>query len=114
MTQQFFHKDLALGKWQSLSLAEQLGNIGSEVGRALNWQKQGEEKNKTSALERALELFDLTLRDPRWLPRLKELARAREVVVDFFWGDNIYQSTPENLDKYFYYFAYSARNNHPF
>lgn len=109
MTQSVEHKELASGRWQSLTLAEQLGNIGSEVSRALNWQKRGEEENKTRALERALELFDLTLRDFRWQSRLRELARAREVVVDFFWGDNAYQSNPKNLDKYFYQFAFLAR-----
>jgi hypothetical protein len=25
-------------RWQALTLAEQLGNIGSEVGRAAKWQ----------------------------------------------------------------------------
>jgi hypothetical protein len=27
------HRELAAGRWQTLSLAEQLGNVGSEVGR---------------------------------------------------------------------------------
>ncbi|TSC78477.1 MAG: hypothetical protein G01um101429_750, partial [Parcubacteria group bacterium Gr01-1014_29] len=31
---QFIHKELAEGRWFQLSLMEQLGNIGSEVGRA--------------------------------------------------------------------------------
>jgi len=32
------HKELAKGRWFQFSLCEQLGNIGSEVNRALRWQ----------------------------------------------------------------------------
>ena len=64
------------------------------------------------AVERALELFDLTLDDPRHRqspPRLRELARAREVVVDFFVGANDYHSTAEGLQRYFDAYALAAR-----
>lgn len=33
MSGQFLHQNLARGRWFELSLAQQLGNIGSEVGR---------------------------------------------------------------------------------
>ncbi|MEK7644406.1 MAG: hypothetical protein AAB390_03840 [Patescibacteria group bacterium] len=103
------HKNLASGHWFELTLAEQLGNIGSEVGRALASQKNGDEQRKKDAVDRALELTDLTISDARWMPRLKELTRGREVLADWFYGDNVYSSAPENLEKYYYYFAYSAR-----
>lgn len=109
----FFHKTLAEGRWFTFSLCEQMGNIGSEVGRALNWHKNGEKERQDKAIDRALELFDLTLQDPRWKKtpcRLKEISRAREIFGDFFF-DNEYQSTPENLEKYFYWFAVAARKN---
>lgn len=105
------HRDLAGGRWWQLSLAEQLGNIGSEVSRAIRWTGRNEELAR-GALERALELFDLSLDDPRHrmsLPRLRELARAREVVVDFFDGSNEYHSTAANLQKYFDDFAIASR-----
>ena len=38
-----FHKDSAAGPWYKMSLAEQLGNIGSEVGRAANSKGKNEE-----------------------------------------------------------------------
>ena len=63
------------------------------------------------ALDRALELFDLTLADARWRGRLKEIARAREVVCDFLVGDNEYGSTAESLDAYFLPFAMAARRD---
>ena len=78
------HKNLADGKWFTLTLAEQMGNIGSEVGRAFGWKEKNEKTLGENAGQRALELFDLTIQDPRWLKRLKEIARAREVFCDFF------------------------------
>lgn len=104
-----FHPDLAAGRWQTLSLAEQLGNIGSEVSRALNWKEHEDQDKSTNALERGLELFDLTLSDRRWRGRRKELTRAREVVCDFLVGDNAYHSTPVALRRYFDVFAAAAR-----
>ena len=105
----YIHKQLANGRWFELSLAEQMANIGSEVGRALNWKTQGREELMQKALERGLELFDLTISDSRWQKRLKEILRAREVVCDYFVGGNTYQSTPESLEKYFLTFALAAR-----
>lgn len=31
------HRELAAGRWWQLSLCEQMGNIGSDVGRAVKW-----------------------------------------------------------------------------
>lgn len=105
------HQSLAAGRWQTLTLAEQLGNIGSEVGRALNWQRRGETDQWESALDRALELFDLTIADPRWTTRMREILRAREVACDYFYGSNLFHSTPEQLESYFTAFAFLARRN---
>jgi len=106
------HKNLAAGRWFEMTFAEQMGNIGSEVGRAVSWQKKGNNDHKEKALERAFELIDLTVSDPRWIHRLKEPLRAREALADFFYGDNFYQSTGESLEKYFMQFAFEARRNH--
>ena len=104
------HAGLAAGRRQALTLAEQLGNIGSEVGRAIRARERDDPKRFAGALDRALELFDLTLDDPRWRgPRLREIARAREVTCDFLAGDNDYGSTAESLDAYFLQFATAAR-----
>lgn len=32
------HTQLAAGRWQELSFAQQMANIGSEVERSLNWR----------------------------------------------------------------------------
>lgn len=100
------HPGLAAGRWGQLSLLEQLGNVGSEVERAVRW-KDPEASRK--AAERALELLDLTLEDLKNRTRLKEIARAREVLVDYFFGGNEYRSTAEGLSGYFFQFALAAR-----
>src|SRR5262245_51751621 len=105
------HRDLAAGRWWQLSIAEQLGNVGSEVGRAIRWSSSQPARAET-ALHRALELLDLTLDDPRHrksVARLREIARAREVVIDFLAGSNEYSSTGVSLQKYFDAFAMAAR-----
>jgi hypothetical protein len=100
---------------ERLSIAEQLGNIGSEISRAVRWTSRNPAAAQ-AALFRALELFDLTLADPRHREsrcRLREIARAREVVVDFFVGGNEYGSTATSLQKYFDAYAVAARHARP-
>lgn len=104
------HKDLAGGRWYELSLAEQLGNVGSEVSRAKKWAGKDEDMSK-NALVRAIELMDLTLTDKKWKKRLKELARVREVLGDLFTGGKEYKSNFDDLDRYFFQFALAARSN---
>ncbi len=105
------HQSLAGGRWQALSLMEQLGNIGSEVGRALNAKKRDDATQSQRALDRALELFDLTIADLRWRARLREILRAREVVCDFFYGQNFFRSESKQLELYFTAFALLARRD---
>ncbi len=104
------HRDLATGRWWELSIAEQLGHVGSEVSRAVRWTSRNPDVAR-GALFRALELLDLTLADHRHRrspARLREIARTREVVVDFFAGSNQYGSTAASLQKYFDAYAYAA------
>lgn len=103
------HTGLAGGRWQEFSLVEQLGNIGSEISRALKARALGIKEREVSAVERGLELFDLTLADPKHRGRTREICRAREVVCDFFFGDNEYGTDAESLDKYFLSYAIAAR-----
>lgn len=107
---EYLHQTLASGRWFELSLCEQLGNIGSEVGRAVRWTKKGNTAQRDHAMERAFDLLDLTLSDRRWQGRRGELCRAREVLVDTFYGGRSYGDTPEKLEKYFYWYALAAQN----
>lgn len=103
------HVALAAGRWHLMTLVEQLGNVGSEVSRAVRAKAQGNEGRMNASLGRALELFDLTAADPRLQGRRREVLRAREVVCDFLVGENRYRSTAQSLDDYFLAFATAAR-----
>ncbi|MGQ0744987.1 MAG: hypothetical protein ACT4OS_11775 [Acidimicrobiales bacterium] len=105
----YAHPGLAAGRWYQLSLDEQMGNVGSEVSRALTSWRSGNEVRMLAALARALELLDLTSADPRLVGRLREIRRAREVLADFLVGGNVYGSTAEFLQSYFDAFALAAR-----
>ena len=95
-------------RWFTLSLPEQLGNIGSEVGRACTWQGK-DDQSFWGAITRALELFDLTQEDQRWTKRRSEIDRARESFADAVLGGEEYQSTLSDMEKYFMQFALLAR-----
>ncbi len=95
-------------RWLKFSLAEQMANIGAEIGRAINWRKKGESESR-AFFERGLELLDLTIGDPKNKKRLKELLRVRETLADYFCYDNIYGSSDEKWNNYFYAFNYAAR-----
>jgi hypothetical protein len=107
----FQHKQLAEGRWSEMALCEQIANIGSEVERAMKWRSKNNDYC-IRALERALELLDLTIADSKNHSgaRLKELARVREVLVDYFYFGNQYGSNDQLWHNYFYAFAYAARS----
>lgn len=98
-----FHKNLH-NEWHFLSIAEQMANIGAEVGRSIKWKKKGNAETSTNAFYRALELIDFTIADPHNAKRLSELLRVREFYSDFLIGDNQYEFTDESWEKYFLYF----------
>ena len=106
------HKDLAEGRWSKLPFMEQMANIGSEVEQALHWQAKQNADYSQKAYERALELVDLTLDCGISPTRLKELARVREAVVDYFSGKNQFMSTESSWRKYFSCFTYAVRRNY--
>jgi hypothetical protein len=105
------HQELAAGRWKQLTFIEQMANIGSEVSRFINWKNKNNRQYSMAAFERALELIDLTIAGSRDRPRLKELARLREALVDFAVGENEYGSTDALWNNYFLAFTYAARRN---
>lgn len=103
------HQLMANGKWQQMSLAEQMANIGSEVFRAIKSKGKKDYRSAELAFERALELFDLSLQDDKNLKRFVEISRARETFVDFFKYENQYKQSEESVNSYFYHFNYLDR-----
>lgn len=102
------HEPLAAGRWHSLSLMEQLGNVGSDVARAVRWYGKDQQRCQ-QAFERALGLLDLTIADDRWKGRKKELTRACELLCDAMFRGHTYGSDLSSLDRYFFHFAMAAR-----
>jgi len=103
------HKGLAAGRWNQMSLCEQMANIGSEVSRALNWREKNKIDFSQKAAERALELIDMSLASVKLFPRIKEFARLREAIVDYFYGSNQFSSSESLWRKYFDHFNYAVR-----
>lgn len=106
------HRELAAGKWDRLSFVEQMANIGSEVERTINWRKKNNMEYSRLALDRSLELLDLTVADKKNSTRLKEVLRVREALADYFSFDNTYNSNDQTWQRYFLSFNYAARLGH--
>lgn len=96
-------------KWAALSVFDQMGNIGSEVGRSLSAKRKGDEKAAEAAVVRALDLFDATTE--AWLvvspPKTKELLRAKEQYLAAYLNP----SKDNGIENYFMQFAIAARLN---
>ena len=107
------HKNAAGGGWARLELVEQLGNVGSEVERAIRAHDAGRADRFESAFERALELFDMTAADPRWHGhRCQEVLRAREEFCRLFFDADAPPDSAAGLRRYFLGFAWCARKLH--
>jgi len=75
-----FHKTLSVDRWNSYPVFQQILMISNELNRSENNLKKSEIENSRNALERAMELTDLTINDPKWKQGLKELLRFRELL----------------------------------
>ncbi len=98
-------------RWSKLSYFEQMGHIGSEVTRARIWQERNEPTSCHRCLERAFDLVDLTIADPRWQKRLKEICRFREALSDQYGQTHTYQISLKDLERYCMDFALASRKN---
>lgn len=101
---------MTLERWQTFSLAQQIGHIGSEITRAREWSTNNDLQSKQAALERGLHLLDLTLDDRRWRNRARELARLREVVADHLAREQSYDVSLRFLEEYCLQFASLLKN----
>jgi len=95
-------------RWAKMTMYEQMGNIGSEVGRALAAKRRGDKQRMQGALYRGLDLFDVTaeLWAKQKTPRTRELLLAREQFVEAIITDK----NDDKLEDYFMRFALAARS----
>lgn len=102
------HQDLDVKKWQNMSFFHQMANIGTEIGRTIQWKEKDSAKSHAS-FERGLELLDMTLADKKnHYGKLKELCVLREVLLDYFMDGDTHGSNDKGWENYFYGFNYAA------
>lgn len=93
--------------WRRLDVFNQMGNIGSEVGRALKAKRAGNTSSMEAALFRGVDLINATVKD--WLKSGKgnvhELLLAREL----FGQSVLTEQEDPKLEDYFMQFALVAR-----
>ena len=98
-------------RWAQLTYNEQMGNIGSEVGRAIISHRNGNIARETRAIDRAIDLFSATVEvlvGTKYSYRLKEALRARDEFLRLFF-DGTFENDADNIERYFMYFAFAAR-----
>lgn len=71
-------------RFETFTKSRQIACIGSELMRAHVWQKPGEGKNFSGALERALELTDQALNDKKWNDNIRMVLGLRDEIAKFY------------------------------
>ena len=98
----YIHSETLRQNWGNYSITYQMGNIGSEVSRSLKWEKANNPARAAKAIDRALELFDLTIAaNLHNHARLTEILKAREEFCDYFFGGNSFHTDPAKMQKYY-------------
>ena len=96
-------------KWQTLTFYHQIGNIASELSRAIRFKDQNDVEHMNFSLWRLLELLDLTIDDQKNKLRLRELCRFKELISDWYCQTHEYEFNPESLKRYSLGFVMLAR-----
>jgi hypothetical protein len=96
-----------LEKWATLSVFEQMGNIGSEVGRSMNALECDDAVALEGAYRRGLDLIDATVNIWHSESRKRELLRAREL----FTTSVDSREVDRQLDTYFMQYAIATRTS---
>lgn len=87
----------------------QLGTIGAEIGRACSWQLNSSYGNPDDCIIRATNYLNVLLSSKNLsYGKRREIARIKEVLNDWYYGDNLYQTTLADWDRYFIPFSIAA------
>jgi hypothetical protein len=97
-------------RWAQMSIFEQMGNIGSEVGRAISARRANREDRVEGAIIRALDLFSATVEVnlAQFPHRAREVLLARDQFLALFYEDT-FEDDAENIERYFMQYALAAR-----
>ncbi len=88
-----------LDRWKCFTLKEQMGHITSEIVRARLWEDRLDDESRNRALERALQLMDLTV-GCHTLSRRRELTRLREMIAHCLVRSNWYKVTLLDVERF--------------
>jgi hypothetical protein len=95
--------------WSKLDIFNQMGNIGSEVGRAFTAKKTGKTERVLPAFYRGVDLLNCTI--DTWAGKnnsyVREILLARELFATSILTDQL----DPTLERYFHQFALAARRN---
>lgn len=93
-------------RWARLSFDDQLGNLGTDVSRAVTALAAGDSERASMWAAHARAEFEMTIADPRWPddPVVLEQRRCFEAVVA---GDE--EADPTRFDQVF--MPYAIRSN---
>lgn len=96
--------------WGRMDIFNQMGNIGSEVGRSIKAWHAGDKPRFEGALRRALDLFEATIdvMITRKSPRVREVLIARDQFLNLFFG-KAPAGDDQKIENYFTQFAVAAR-----
>lgn len=61
-------------KWFDLSIGDQIGNVGSEVARAIRRKNKGDKLGAAEFCVHAIEMLSYSKQDPKNVNRKKELS----------------------------------------
>jgi hypothetical protein len=79
-----WHKSMNSEKWNRYPRERQILMIGSEFARAKNLRRDNIVGEVAQCYERAFELIDFCVMDPKWHSKLKELLRFREALGELY------------------------------
>lgn len=87
--------------WFAMPIGVQISNVGSEVHRAINWKNKGDIQKRNSFCMKAIEFLELMKKDPKNCYRKGELSCCIDELADYLMGENMYNTTEEQLIKYY-------------
>ena len=96
-------------RWQEFTFYQQMGNIASELSRAIRFELQKDIKHRNASSWRVIELVDLTIEDEKNFCRTKELCRFKEVLADWHCCTGVYDVSALALKNYALCFAMLER-----
>ena len=95
--------------WKTLTVAQQLGHIGSEFSMYALLLKKEALIDARKSLTIVSNLLEFTILDTRWANHLNELTRFRKLLNDTTSEEYVHQLAVEKLQTYLLSFALLAR-----